>query len=310
MKKILFFSFGLLMAFQACEKEVVPPDNPFDAIDRGQTVNPVDTLNPASITGIHRNILFPKCAVPGCHDGSFEPDFRSVQSSFHTLVYAPVTKNNLSNSFRYRVIPGDTSMSVLYERITNCCFVNENDRMPQDNIGTKLPDTDLNHIASWIMAGAKDANGITHQRPNLPPAVPFYAAVSTNFTTEYSIASNRQDGQLFNPFRLPSTAGIFYVAAVVQDDETPISQLQYNKLVLSNSIDDFSNGTEIQATYLNVPNEGEIWLASLDASNFEIGDTVYMRYRVKDLPNADLTEFPNQQTLVYFKTYWSFVVVP
>ena len=96
MKKLLYifgiFSGLLIISTASCKKEEVEPENPFDKIDYGdETPNP-DTLNSVTLAGLHRNLFVTKCAVPGCHDGNFEPDFRTVQSSFSTLVYAPIIK--------------------------------------------------------------------------------------------------------------------------------------------------------------------------------------------------------------------------
>jgi hypothetical protein len=63
----------LVLLSVACTKEE-EPDNPFDD-PNGNGGPPPDSLpDPVSITGLHRNIFFPKCANPGCHDGTFEPD--------------------------------------------------------------------------------------------------------------------------------------------------------------------------------------------------------------------------------------------
>ena len=117
------------------------------------------------LASLHKRVLHPSCAVSGCHDGHFEPDFRTLTSSYYTTVFHPVSKNNLHQSFKYRAIPGDTANSVLYERITNCCFVNQDDRMPQDDIGTPMPDSSIALVSSWIMAGAPDLNGLIAQNP-------------------------------------------------------------------------------------------------------------------------------------------------
>ena len=150
MKKLIFIlgilSSILVFTITSCKKDEVVPENPFDKIDYGDDTPNPDTLNSITLAGLHRNLFVTKCAVPGCHDGNFEPDFRTVQSSYSTLVYAPIIKNNDANEFTYRVIPYDTANSVLYERITNCCFVNADDRMPQDNIGTGLPQADIDKV--------------------------------------------------------------------------------------------------------------------------------------------------------------------
>ena len=174
--KLLFSVFALSIALfvflNSCKKEETPqlPANPFENIDYGSTSAPIPP-DPNSLVGIHTNILQPKCAIPGCHDGNFEPDFRTPQSAFSTLVYHPVVKNNATESFKFRVVPFKSAESVFYERITNCCFVNQDDRMPQDNIGVPLPDSDIAAIKAWIDNGAKDIGGNVPSYPNLEPII-------------------------------------------------------------------------------------------------------------------------------------------
>ena len=302
---LLFVSMILML--ESCKKEVVVPENPYDKIDYGNNVVPTDTLNPSSIAGLHRNLFLTKCAVPGCHDGNFEPDFRTVQSSYSTLVYAPIKKNNAANTFTFRVIPGDTAFSVLYERITNCCFVNTDDRMPQDNIGTALPASDINHVATWIMNGAKDINGNTPNRPDQEPVLSFYVAAGSDFTTELSAQNNRVDSIIYNPFLVPANATSFYIAPSVVDDITPLAQIQYNKLLLSTSIDNFSSAVQLTATFVNIPNQSPVWLVSVPTTNLIHGTQYYMRYYVNDGTHSENTEFPKNNSLEYYKTYWSFI---
>ena len=46
------------------------------------------------------------------------------------------------------MIPFDTSNSVLWEKNYQLLFVNENDRMPQDNIGIVMPPEVLNKLGT------------------------------------------------------------------------------------------------------------------------------------------------------------------
>ena len=301
---------SILLFAIACEKDDVEPDNPFDKIDYGTDVTANDTLNPTSITGLHRNVFLPKCAVPGCHDGHFEPDFRSVQSSYSTLVYAPIVKNNDAGEFTYRVVPGDTALSVLHERVTNCCFVNADDRMPQDNIGTGLPQTDINNISSWILNGAQAANGSNPVRPDLQPVVALYVTLNTTFNFEYSQLSNRVDSLIFNPFMLPDSVDSFYFVTFPEDDITPLADLQVNTLKVSTNKDDFTNAQSFQAVYFDIPGEQPVWLVTVNASAFQAGQTYYMRYYVNDGQHAEDAEFPQNTSIDPYKTYWSFVVTP
>ncbi len=94
------------------------PLNPYDTLQYPENKVPEIAVDSNSFLGIHKYILSKKCAVPACHDGSFEPDYRTVQSAYNTLVYAGVVKNDSAKSFEYRVVPGDTAHSWLHERIT------------------------------------------------------------------------------------------------------------------------------------------------------------------------------------------------
>lgn len=51
-----------------------------------------DTWNYNTIQGLHAGLFKPTCANSGCHDGNFEPDFRTVESSYYSLVQQPVIK--------------------------------------------------------------------------------------------------------------------------------------------------------------------------------------------------------------------------
>lgn len=305
---ILFISAVLY----SCKKETTPPDNPYDSIDRGDTTKygiPVDSL---TITYVHQKLLLGKCALPGCHVGNFEPDFRTPQSSFSTLVYAPINKNNAAKKFTYRVIPFDSSYSVLYERVTNCCFVNQNDRMPQDNIGNALPDSDLDLIASWIMKGARDMFGNVPKLPNAEPTIEGYIAFDTislipPFATPAVFYSNtRLDSVYYNPFIVPQSKGVFYVAVSVKDDSTAQGNMQFNKLKISTKENDFTGAWQYNATYLSAGNY-QGWLLTIPTNNLPANDTLFMRYYVNDGAHAQNTEFPRNEHILPYKLYWSFI---
>lgn len=308
----LFLFSALAVVFHACNSDFELPDNPYDQVVYVTPPQPVDTLNPISLAAIHRDILHPKCAVPGCHDGHFEPDFRTIQSSYSTTVYARLKKNNADSTFTFRVVPFNKDMSVLHERITNCCFVNQNDRMPQDNIGTGLPEADIQRIADWIQDGARDMVGNVGAYPDQAPNILFYLAV-TELSLNFQILSgddNRIDGVPYNPFIMPPNTP-FVMAMIVEDDSTAMSQLQFNKLRMSYDPDDFSPSApgyrEYTATYFDNPfNEDEFWTANVNTSHFQPGNVVYMRYYVSD--GTNLTEMPRNELAIYYKTFWSFYV--
>lgn len=323
-KNISLFGAAIFMlsivVFIGCDKETVIPPNPYDDILYPTPPTPVDTLNPNSFVAIHRDILRPRCSVPGCHDGHFEPDFRTVQSSYSTLVYASIIKNNADSTFTFRVVPNDTTNSVLHERITNCCFVNQNDRMPQDNIGVPLESDYISRIENWIMDGAKNMFGEVAQYPNQAPQIAYYAAVDTFELNAVitaaqggfplSSAGNRIDGVYYNPFILNAGQN-FAMLIAIEDDSTALSNLQLNKLRFSYDEDDFSPSApgyqERTAQFFSIPGF-EIWYVQLNASLFNTGQVVYMRYYVSD--GESTTEMPRDEMVIQYKTFWSFYVLP
>jgi len=157
---VLLALLGLLFA---CTKRN-NVDNPFldpalqKPADGGDTVQ----YGPFDFAGLQRDIFKPTCSNSGCHDGTFEPDFRTIESSYNTLVYQPIIKNNPAGQYEYRVVPGDPAASVLINRLT----------VDIDGLSGIMPlVTDpgsdwgvnkqayIDRIRGWIAAGAKDAYG-------------------------------------------------------------------------------------------------------------------------------------------------------
>lgn len=311
-RKFLLLLSGLaliscLVIIESCEKDISGIYNPYDDVDYGDSTANSIAWDSNSITGIHKMILATRCANPGCHDGTFEPDFRSVQSSYSTLVYHPIIKNNAANDFSYRVIPGDTAMSVLHERITNCCFVNPNDRMPQDNIGEALPDWMIAAISQWILDGAKDWSGQSPTKPSTKAQVLYYLAFNSTLTQEYSV--NRIDSLFYNPFIAPNNETM-NMAIFCTDDETPVGNLQINRLEFSYVMNDFSNPILTRnATFLSFQGN-DVWTTTVNTNQFLTDTIVYMRYIVSDGQQSTPTIAPKASQPEPFKTYWSFYVSP
>lgn len=300
----------MAVALYGCYPETPEPDNPYDNINYPTPPTPVDTLNPSSFVALQRNIFTPRCAVPGCHDGHFEPDFRTLQSSYSTLVYHPIIKNNANNSFQFRVVPFNKGQSVLYERLTNCCFVNQDDRMPQDNIGVPLESTHINNIAAWIDNGAKDFLGQLPSYPNQEPNIGFYIAVSTDFQTIYS--NTRIDDIFYNPFIMPNNTS-FYLVIEVSDDSTAADQLQYSRFKMSFEPDNFTSSApgyrEYLATYILNDNK-HYYMALINSGDFATENTVYFRFFTKDPDHTNITQFPRDESIIQYKTFYSFYVIP
>ncbi|MFT6746546.1 MAG: hypothetical protein ACJAZ2_000887 [Glaciecola sp.] len=312
--KILLSVFVLGVVIFACKKdeeEVVK--NPYDEVVYSvEDTTVVDTLDKNELTSIHKEIFHPKCAVPGCHDGSFEPDFSTVLSSYSTLVYHPIVKNDVAESFTYRVVPGNSASSVLYERISNCCFVNTNDRMPQSSIGVALPDDDIARIKAWIDNGAKDISGKIATEPDNEPVYQYVQAIKDEGfpgvydTRVLSVDSNRVGEIWYGAMVLDTNMNVVLLTEVI-DDKTIAADLINGRLLLSYDKDDFSTPLKtINSDYLAFQ-DGK-WYNTFSTSDILENTIVYMRYYINDGKHTDDTEYPAVYTPDYFKSYWSFII--
>lgn len=305
-KNIILLSFLSIAILIACNKEADLPPNPYDNVDYGSDSSDTQTLDIYDISSVHDDILKPRCATPGCHDGHFEPDFRTVQSSVQTLVYHPIIKNNAAEDFTFRVIPYDTTNSVLYERITNCCFVNQDDRMPQDNIGTGLDEELIDRVGGWIMEGAKDFTGSVIQYPNTEPEFTFYTALDTKF--QIDLGTERVDGIPYNSFLIDHGTD-FYIVPLISDDSTSVMDLQNPTLSFAMTPDGFDTPVhQVTGVPFDAGQSGQFILCRFNTNLFNIGDTVYMRFSCNDGDHDQDTEFPLNSSIIEYKTFWSFKV--
>jgi len=290
-RKIILVVTGLLVIF-SCEKK---PDNPYDSVDYDTDTTTTPTADPNSIVGLHRNIFFPRCAKSGCHDGTFEPDYRTVMSTYSTLVYSPVIKPTVDSVsfFKLRVIPFNADSSFLIERLTT----STSDYMPSN--GNRLSGAEIDHIRTWINNGARDQNGNVPVAPNLPPVVNGIYVIDQ---TTYQPDTSRLGGIPYNPVIVHPGQNI-YVIWGVEDDSTDYANLTTNQMKLSYDMDDFSAATTVNAVYFL-----GYWAVPISSANYTPNDTVFFRYYVNDGDHSQPTEFPRDDYPFYYKYYCSFIV--
>jgi len=144
------------LALPGCEPD--PVSNPYEGEDGPTDTTSVTMLEYAGLAGLQDQMFKPTCANSGCHDGTFEPDFRTLGSTYNTLVNHPVIKNDAANTFSLRVIPGNVFESQLMNRLTVDIDGNSG-IMPL----TLEPNSDypankevyLDWVRRWITEGAK-----------------------------------------------------------------------------------------------------------------------------------------------------------
>lgn len=307
----------IIISCFSCKEDI----NPFDFNDSNINTNN-DTLyflDPISFSALHNNIFTPTCANSGCHDGNFEPDFRTIESSYNSLVYQPVIKNDINNSFTYRVDPGNSSKSVLYHRLI----------VDIDGISGIMPlsaeynpehywydheQEYISNIKDWIDDGAKDMFG---NLPQLPNDIPLGRGmvVFENGQVNNPLNRNSQNGTVFVSNNLDSVDIWFSVI----DDILSANQLLYNKIKISSSLHNFSNVTEENLSVLSNPIseigffsstnlESFYHRYSLDLSSYNSGDIIYIKIYVKDDVNP-ITEIPNNGAPFPFIKYFSLTII-
>lgn len=315
---------GLLVLFSACEPtDVTPPENPFDKIVYPEPPMPLPEPDSASLVGLHKYIFSQSCAVPGCHDGNFEPDFRTVQSTYSSLVFQPVIKNTTGGDFEYRLLPNDPEASWLYYRVTTDDQLLG--RMPlYDN---PLTAGQVKSLRDWINAGAPDMFGNVSTFPDRQPNFSGLAAfLQFGGGVEYRVDTVR-GGQAFNPFgTLPNRDMTLWFA--LEDDSTALGDLQSTRVQFSEKLDDFSQALSVNAQYSPTPklvpdffgagkdglfywsvtvNTSAVPAAPIEPGGPEIS---FMRLLTNDGNHADDYQFPSETQPIEFKLYMSFFLAP
>lgn len=321
---------ALLLLLAACSESLTetdlplpePPHNPYDDIDYDPNDIPEIPVDSHSFLGLHYYIFSRYCNQPGCHDGTFEPDFRTVLSAYNSLVLHPVTKNYPTGPLPYRVTPGEPAASMLYHRLTIQNPPNF-ERMPAS--GNPLPDNLLQLIEEWIENGAPDIYGNLPMQTSAQPSCYGVAAFLPD-VGDLRIDTMR-NGVFFNPFLAPVDENIelwFLLLDVTPEGDTiPSNTLTYNRIRFSTDPLDFSGAVERNLTVpffpeliasvlsqpfpVPLPYYQNVTVKPSDLG-FQPGEVVYMRVYVKDSDHDVPTEIPESDSLFPLLTYFAFVV--
>ncbi|MEO0777986.1 MAG: hypothetical protein AAF146_15575 [Bacteroidota bacterium] len=304
----------LLLALAACKED--DPPNPFD--ERVEVPGGPDTLNlelePTSIEGLHARIFRPTCANSGCHDGTFEPNFRTIESTYNTLLFQPIIKNDLQGSYEYRVLPGQVDASQLVARLTFDIDGNSG-VMPlvvePDSDWEQTKAQHIEHIKTWIREGAKDVAGNPGVlNDNGRPGMRGVAARGNDWLPR----SRNGRGAIEVSRALPSVELYF----ALSDDKISPAELGHRKVRFASDIDGFADQPELPLEVLSaaefqegfegetVPYYHKVTIDPMDYAS-EVGQTVYFRVYVRDDANP-ITEIPADGGAPYIKHYFSFTL--
>lgn len=292
-----------------------PPDNPFEGNQPSDStvVSSRDTIGLESFAGLHQQIFAPTCANSGCHDGTFEPNFTTISSSYNTLVYQPIIKNDPSGSFTVRVQPGDPTASVLMTRLRT-------DIDGQSGIMPLAidPDSDwlvrkeeyISAIESWIQNGAKDMFGNSPVQGNLQPAL--LGAFGRIPATIDALPREAQSG----PIQVPAAVPQVEVWVGMEDESIPQENFASVELLVSDQINGFENPTVLPCQKVAAVTEnglsGEPVMhahrALVNVSAYPSGSTVFFRVRVQEDSQSPVTITPGDGSLTYIKSYFALVI--
>jgi hypothetical protein len=312
MKNWLISGLSLLLWITSCKKEEYVNPYTVAGYNNGNGNVTTPNLDPNSISGIHARILKPTCANSGCHDGTFEPDFRTVESSYNTLVYHPIIKNNPQGVYTYRVIPGNIQLSQFYKRMIED-IDGQSGIMPL----SLEPDSDweekkqeyIANIYNWIQQGAKDIFGNSPQQVGAPIQLAGMVATLSGSTAPLPRSADN------NAILIPSGVTNVNLWFSLLQGNTSVQNLSLSEILISSQLNGFQN---IQARPLNSVN-GQNWIGftgssqifaynvSIDISNLTPG-IYYTRVQVVGQGNDQIIQMPNDGSLSHVKQYYAFQV--
>jgi hypothetical protein len=285
----------------ACKPEEVV--NPYTEIEEVIEVQlPADVLPIDNFAWLHAKIFKPTCANSGCHDGTFEPHFNTISSSYNTLVNHPVIANDAQFSFDYRVVPGNVSASLLYERLTNE-IENTSGMMPlvvdADSDWDAQRDNYLAALSAWINAGAPDMFGNVPGSGSVdfPPTIEGLLVFPAGTTSTPFERDPESVG--VSPILVPPSTVDIWVA--VTDDNTPPQNMAVNELQVATTLEllptaaplSFVSGASITAPGFTAGSLTYWHKASVNLSAYPAGTTLFLRTTFDDGAQAQPTQLPN-----------------
>lgn len=297
--------------FIGCKKDD-EEQNPYTLPEFQAPTDSVSTHNPDpnTIAGLHKYVFQPTCANSGCHDGTFEPDFRTIQSSWNTLVMQPVIKNNPQGTFQYRVLPGNPDESVLVERLIHD-IDGQSGIMPLWLEPTSdwpvKKDQYIQNVRNWILNGALDVYGNPASSQNLSPQLKGILIALPGSTEPLPRAIST------GAIVVPAGTTTIDVFVALDDDQTPVEQLSYLKLKTGPTLNGFATLPELalqQVPAVNGPafNGGSTTFrhkTTVSVAGLPLYQQQFVRVYVQD-NSPEITEIPGVNSAPHVRNFYSF----
>jgi hypothetical protein len=306
------FALTTLTVIESCKKkEFINPYGEYTSSPLYQ--EPALASVPSSnFAYLQTKVFSPTCANSGCHDGTFEPDFRTISSSYNSIVYHPVLTNDGSNTFTYRVQPGNADLSLIHERLL-IALPNTSGIMPAiTTLDWNANKTSyITSVRNWINNGALDMYGNVPDIGDPNPFVSgFHAFADGNTTTPYI----RANGTGILPIVIPQGNVDLWFA--INDNNTPTDSLTVNEIKISEQMYDgfdiivpntmTTTGT---LTANNFENNSALYTHKydFDASSYVSGTILYVRIYVQDSDHTTPLETPKEgsaKQIIYLFTLY------
>ncbi len=301
----VFILIGILI-LTGCESNNSIDPNPFSNVQDSTVLTDTLHLDTNSIASIYKEILRPNCANSGCHDGNFEPDFRTIESSYASLVLKKPLKNDNKQSFQYRVVPGEPNKSILVTRLTQ--DLNGNSGImplvvePNSNYNS-MKSRYIQRISRWISDGCIDPYGNKPVNNDYPPEI------QGVIVKQNDVMLNRVG--IYEPALASTNSTILEILFSISDDFTSPEQFKNCTFNYSTHPDSFSVLNE-QPLELISPISGTglfnkpciyQWKSTISMVNPKENDVVWFRISITDA--SQTVTLPNNFSMFSLKKYFA-----
>lgn len=302
------FGISVLFAVSCKKTSSGAVDNPYSNVDtsKGNTGNNDKIPDPASIEGLHKNLFKPTCANSGCHDGTFEPDFRTVQSSYASLVNVKPIKNDQAGTFNARVLPGSDAASILIYRMTEDLGGNSGIMPlvldPGSDYEAKKSEH-LKNVRKWINDGAKDFNGNPPVNVDFPPTILGVQGLVSG-------SSIGRGGKYEAMYMSPGpNVELWFSLADDKLDQSNLSNMKINWSTDPTKYDPQNEKSLIKGTKKSLPGiyagtTDYVWYYSFPTAGLQKDDVIWFRITMSDGTNQDYT-LPNDNSMFFLKKYFA-----
>jgi hypothetical protein len=227
----------------ACKKDK-GSDNPYDDW-RSNPKDPVvqdKPIDPNTIQGLHKNIFKPTCSNSGCHDGNFEPDFRTIESTYNSLINRNSINTDPNNTqYALRVVPNDADRSMIVHRLST--FIPGSQGVMPLSVDpgsdwTEKKDEYIQNIKNWINDGAKDQFGNDASDVDFTPQLGGLIAFANSSSTPIGRSG-------FNPIEIPASTNSIKLMVAYKDDKTAVNQFGTTTINFSLSAKQYDSTTQV-----------------------------------------------------------------